>query len=708
MANLIQIKRSLTTATPVSLANGELAYTANGDVLFVGSNGAVVPIGGKRVPGTLTANQALVANSTSGIDKIITSNAVITTLWANGSSGTSGQVLVSNGTAVFWGTGTSGSNTQVQFNDSGVANGTSGFTFDKTSNTLFVGNNVYTTTVNATTINAASHTVGTSTIANSSGVYTTGTVNGAVLSVGSSTIANSTGVYTGVVNGSSITVGNSSACTVANSTGVYTGIVNATSYNTGATGTGSGGFIANVTTVFIGNNTVNATLNTTGLNINAVTIANTTGVYTGVVNGSSLTVGSSTIANSSGVYTTGTVNGATISVGSVVVANSTTLNANGLIVNSTGAYVTGLVNATSYNAGATGTGAGGIVANSSTVFVGNNTVNTLLNSAGLNVNGSAVIANSSGVFTTGTTNAAILSVGSNFIANSTKVTFAGANIDATSATAALQNLNVSQNVTVVGNLTVNGNITQGDSTSDTINPVGRYANNLIPSANLTYNLGSSTLMWSQAYIGNTYGNTATYSGDVSIGGNLTVSGNVTTTNVDTVIVSDPMIYLAGNNYTSDLVDIGFAGNYYDGATQRHTGFVRHASDNTYYLFYNLTQELSNVSVVNTADPSFALSTLKAYLTSGGLTTNSTAVRITANSTINVQLTVNSISSGTLSLTTALPGNSGGTGLSSITNNAILVGNSTTGFNQLSLGASGYVLQSNGTALVYDILDGGSF
>jgi hypothetical protein len=144
MSNLIQIKRSLTTATPTSLANGELAYTANGDALFIGSNGAVVPIGGKRTPGTLTANQALVANSTSGIDKIITANAVITTLWANGSGGSNGQVLVTNGSAVYWGTGTSGANTQVQFNDSGVANATAGFTFNKVSNTLSVGNTINT------------------------------------------------------------------------------------------------------------------------------------------------------------------------------------------------------------------------------------------------------------------------------------------------------------------------------------------------------------------------------------------------------------------------------------------------------------------------------------------------------------------------------------------------------------------------------------
>jgi hypothetical protein len=50
MANLIQIKRSETTATPGSLANGELAWAANGNILYIGDFGdGVVPIGGQVV-----------------------------------------------------------------------------------------------------------------------------------------------------------------------------------------------------------------------------------------------------------------------------------------------------------------------------------------------------------------------------------------------------------------------------------------------------------------------------------------------------------------------------------------------------------------------------------------------------------------------------------------------------------------------------------
>lgn len=83
MALPYYIRKSLNTASPGSLANGELAYTANGDVLFIGSNGAVVPIGGKRTPGTLTANQALVANATGYLDVIKTANLYIGSVSVN-------------------------------------------------------------------------------------------------------------------------------------------------------------------------------------------------------------------------------------------------------------------------------------------------------------------------------------------------------------------------------------------------------------------------------------------------------------------------------------------------------------------------------------------------------------------------------------------------------------------------------------------------
>ena len=257
---------------------------------------------------------------------------------------------------------------------------------------------------------------------------------------------------------------------------------------------------------------------------------------------------------------------------------------------------------------------------------------------------------------------------------------------------------------VTTNLTVNGNTSLGDATSDKVTITARVASNLIPTAKNTYDIGSNTLRWNNLYANSlTITAPSSFGGNVSIDGTLTVSGNLVTQNVQSVIVSDPMIYLAGNNYTSDLVDIGFAANYNDGSTNRHTGFFRDHTDGFYKLFYNLTQELSGNNDVDVSDLSYRTATLVAYLISGGLTTNTTSANLVANSTYTVGIAANS-----LTLSSPLVGTSGGTGKATVTNNALLVGNSTNGYNELTLGTSGYVLQSNGSALVYDTLDGGTF
>lgn len=105
----------------------------------------------------------------------------------------------------------------------------------------------------------------------------------------------------------------------------------------------------------------------------------------------------------------------------------------------------------------------------------------------------------------------------------------------------------------------------------------------------------------------------TIDGDVQISGNLTISGNVTSIDVQTLNISDPLIYLAGNNYTSDIVDIGFVGNYFDGTTQRHAGVYRHAGDKQFYVFDNYDEEPTD-DLINPSDPSFRLATLHTNLT----------------------------------------------------------------------------------------------
>ena len=107
----------------------------------------------------------------------------------------------------------------------------------------------------------------------------------------------------------------------------------------------------------------------------------------------------------------------------------------------------------------------------------------------------------------------------------------------------------------------------------------------------------------------------TISGDVTVTGNLVVEGNTLSVNVSTLVVNDPLIQLAKNNIT-DAVDIGFIGHYNAGSGDVHAGLIRRASDDTFYLFDNLTTEpLTNI--VDIANSSIA--TLKANLTSDVIT-----------------------------------------------------------------------------------------
>lgn len=129
--------------------------------------------------------------------------------------------------------------------------------------------------------------------------------------------------------------------------------------------------------------------------------------------------------------------------------------------------------------------------------------------------------------------------------------------------------------------------------------------------------------------------------DLNIVGNVSVSGNTYYNNVQTLNIADPLIYLASNNYFSDVVDIGFAGNYYDGATQRHTGVVRIHGTNEMYLFTNYDEEFNN-NTLNIANPSLVLANLHANLVSGYVENLAAAIKVTDGGTGKTSFTTGSI------------------------------------------------------------------
>jgi hypothetical protein len=164
---------------------------------------------------------------------------------------------------------------------------------------------------------------------------------------------------------------------------------------------------------------------------------------------------------------------------------------------------------------------------------------------------------------------------------------------------------------------------------------------------------------------------------LSVSGNLTVTGTLTTLDTVNLVVKDPLVKLANNNTSSDALDIGLYGVYGDGGT-KYTAFFRDQSDGgTYKLLSGLTVEPTTV--------------------------------VDLTSAVLAPLDVGALDATSLSLSTDLAVEHGGTGAGTFTSKGVIYGNGTSAFQVTSAGTDGQVLQANSTGFpVFADLDGGSF
>jgi hypothetical protein len=161
-----------------------------------------------------------------------------------------------------------------------------------------------------------------------------------------------------------------------------------------------------------------------------------------------------------------------------------------------------------------------------------------------------------------------------------------------------------------------------NTTSTGSTSAGSYANSAYSTANTAAT--NATTADQRAVTSGAYANAAfaaanakfsatggTISGDVVVTGNLSVSGNVFNVDATNLNVEDNMIYLNANNTVANP-DLGFAGNYNDGA-YHHTGMFRDATDGTWKFFYNYDPEPDASPYIDTGHATFRIANLTANL-----------------------------------------------------------------------------------------------
>jgi hypothetical protein len=390
---------------------------------------------------------------------------------------------------------------------------------------------------------------------------------------------------------------------------------------------------------------------------------------------------------------------ATLSVGNTtsnVSANTTHLVVGNATVNSTHTAV--LLN---FGSGTTAN----LQTNSTAIFIANASGNNTITPTGLTVN--AGTTTGQGSVNTTAFRVGNATVNSTHTATNIFVGNATSNVNVTAenltinAGSTIGRLLVNATAIAIGNATVNTTIT---STVINIASITATANITIASQ-ITAN---STLV-NFGTVGNVHAASANATfQNMIISGNLTVSGTTTSIDTTNLNVKDNIIVAANGNQVvaTDVVDFGFVGiaNSGTAATNTHYGFARLASANLIQFFATNTTPGSTISGQTTM-PIQAF--LRPYGTGAGsdvFVVNSTAVRIAANASVSATLIAN-----TLSLTTALPIGSGGTGQSTYAAGDLLVGGAGSLSRYAIVATEGLVLQVNASSLPqWDTLDGGTF
>jgi hypothetical protein len=221
-------------------------------------------------------------------------------------------------------------------------------------------------------------------------------------------------------------------------------------------------------------------------------------------------------------------------------------------------------------------------------------------------------------------------------------------------------------------------------------------------------------------------------GDLAVTGNLFISGNTTSLDAVSLVINDPIILLANTN-PADVIDIGFTAHYVSSGNTLHTGLVRHAATDKYYLFQDYGPHLLDDNILDVDDPSLKKSILVADIDNANISNLHSAISVTdggtgfrtantgdliygtGTNTLGklIKPLSNSFlrmgSSGTPEWIDIIDVADGGTGNTAFTSNHVILGNGTGALTTVGSSIEGHLLTINASgAPTFQHLSGGTF